>query len=144
MALGAKRDEVKRQHTVLEVLFPKVRAEILRLLFGPPQKERYVRELMALSGLTLSTVQDELRKLSALQLVTSRRSRSRRFYRANTNHALFPDIVHIVEVSERSPQIDRLLVHLPRGVGAARRRKPRSLPPDRPMRGNLFSQDLKV
>jgi DNA-binding MarR family transcriptional regulator len=135
--------KMKRQHTILEILFPKVRAEMLRLHFNPPQKERYVRELMGMSGLTLSTVQDELRKLSALQLVTSRRNRCHRFYRANADHPLFPDLVHIVETSERSPQIDRSLVHVPRGLGRVRRRKPRPLPPDRPLRWDLFSKDLK-
>jgi predicted transcriptional regulator len=70
---------MKKQHTVLEVLFPQVRAEILRLLFTPPQKQRYVRELARMSGLTLSTVQEELRRLSALKLV---KSWSNRFHRS--------------------------------------------------------------
>ena len=131
---------MKKQHTILEVLFPKVRAEILRLLFAPPQKERYVRELMRMSGLTLSTVQDELRKLSALQLVTSRSNRYHRFYRANANHAVFLDIVHIVETSERSPQVNRSLLHVPRGLGRRRQTKPRSLMADRPMKWDLFSK----
>ena len=73
---------MKKEHSILEVLFPQVRAEIVRLLFAPPQKERYVRELMSMSGLRLSTVQDELRKLNALQLVVSRSNRYHRFYRA--------------------------------------------------------------
>src|SRR5205823_464051 len=85
--------EMKKQRTVLEVLFSQVRAELLRLLFTPPHKERYVRELMRMSGLRLSTVQDELRKLSALELVTSRSNRYHRFYRANRDHSLFPNFV---------------------------------------------------
>jgi predicted transcriptional regulator len=105
---------MKKQRTVLEVLFSQVRAELLRLLFTPPHKERYVRELMRMSGLRLSTVQDELRKLSALQLVTSRSNRYHRFYRANPDHSLF------------------------------RRKKPRALPVDRPMKWNLFSKRAKT
>ena len=135
---------MKKQHTILEVLFPQVRAEILRLLFASPQKERYVRELMRMSGLTLSTVQDELRKLSALQLITSRSNRYHRFYRANGNHALFSDILHIVETSERSPQVNRSLLHVVRGLGRGRQTKRRSLPADRPIKWNLFSKRRKT
>jgi predicted transcriptional regulator len=135
---------MKKEHSILEVLFPQVRAEILRLLFAPPQKERYVRELMSMSGLRLSTVQDELRKLSALQLVASRSNRYHRFYRANRGHLLFRDLVHIVEVSGRSARIDRDEIRLQRGRRSRRRMQPRHLPPDRPMNWNLFSKRRKT
>jgi len=87
----------KKQHSVLEVLFPQVRAEVLRLLFAPTRKEPYVRELMQMSGLALSTIQQELRRLAALQLISSWSNRYHRFYRANRDHPLFSDLVHIVE-----------------------------------------------
>jgi len=51
--------------TLLQGLFPMVRAEILRLLFTNPGQELYVRELARLSYLALHTVQDELAKLRA-------------------------------------------------------------------------------
>ena len=60
---------MKSELAVLDILFPRVRAELLRLLFAAPQKQRYVRELMRMSGLALSTVQDELRKLSAIRIL---------------------------------------------------------------------------
>src|SRR5467141_761099 len=102
---------MKKQHTILEVLFPQVRAEILRLLFTPPQKERYVRELARMSGLTLSTVQEELRRLSALKLVKSWSNRFHRFYRADRDHPLFADLVHMVDTSEKMPQLEHSAVH---------------------------------
>jgi len=102
---------MKKQRTVLEVLSPQVRAELLRLLFAAPQKEHYVRELMRMSGLRLSTVQDELRKLSALRLVTSRSNRYHRFYRANRNHSLFADLVHIVKNSEQASLISNSILY---------------------------------
>ena len=110
---------MKNQYTVLEVLFLRGRAELLRLLFARPQKEYYVRELMAASGLSLSAVQHALCKFSALQLVSSRSNRYHRFYRANRDHPLFPDLVHIVEVSEKTPRFERSVVH--------RRRKKRRI-----------------
>src|SRR5947207_2255743 len=57
-------DMPKTHKPVLEVLFPQVRAELLRALFQPPLKQRYVRELVVITGLAMHTIQDELRKLS--------------------------------------------------------------------------------
>ena len=62
---------LKSERTALDVLFPEVRAKLLRSLFTTPLKERYVRELKNMSGLALHTVQDELRKLSAVGLLSS-------------------------------------------------------------------------
>jgi hypothetical protein len=67
---------LKSERTILSVLFPRVRVEILRLLFTTPKKQRYVRELMTMSGLALCTVQDEL-QLSA-QLPRAKHSALRR------------------------------------------------------------------
>jgi DNA-binding transcriptional ArsR family regulator len=64
-------------------LFPLVRAEVLRLLFTNPGQELYVRELARLSFLSLQTVQDELAKLEAADLIASRSNGYHRFYRAN-------------------------------------------------------------
>lgn len=72
---------------VLDVLFPEVRAKLLRLFFTTPPKERYVRELMNMSRLALHTVQDELRKLSAIGLLISWSNGYHRFYKANRDHS---------------------------------------------------------
>ena len=69
--------------TVLDVLFPRVRAELLRLLFVEPAQQRYVRELMNMSGLAIHTIQDELRKLTAVGLIVTWSNGYHRFYRAN-------------------------------------------------------------
>ena len=90
---------------ILDVLFPKVRAEILRLLFTTPTKQLYVRELMGQSGLALRTVQDELAKLSASNLVTSWSNGYHRFYRANRDHPLFLHVLAIVRASARLPRV---------------------------------------
>jgi predicted transcriptional regulator len=66
--------------TLLHGLFPTVRAEVLRLLFTNPKQELYVRELARLSFLSLQTVQDELAKLDAAQLISSRSNGYHRFY----------------------------------------------------------------
>ena len=61
----------KGEKTILQILFPQVRAELLRAFFSTPPKQRYVRELVAITGLAMHTIQDELRKLSAIGLLVS-------------------------------------------------------------------------
>ena len=74
---------------MLHGLFPVVRAEVLRLLFTDRGKELYTRELARLSFLALRTVQDEVAKLEAANLIVSRSNGYQRFYRANSKHALY-------------------------------------------------------
>ena len=81
---------------LLTVLFPQVRAEVLRLLFAQGRRELHLRDVTRQSGLTLGTMQGELEKLSAADLITSRRDGNRRYYRANTAHPLFPDLQQLV------------------------------------------------
>jgi DNA-binding transcriptional ArsR family regulator len=80
----------------LAVLFPRVRAEVLRLLFADAGCELHLRDLTRRSRLGLGTVQGELEKLSSADLVTSRRDGNRRYYRANAEHPLFPDLQQLV------------------------------------------------
>ncbi len=104
---------VKSERAILEVLFPVVRARLFRALLAPPITRRYVRELMILSGLALHTVQDELRKLSAVGLVTSSSNGYHCFYRANRDHPLFAPLRRIVEISAELPATRRTALHRP-------------------------------
>lgn len=78
--------------SVLNVLFPQVRAEVLRLLFTDPGKELHLRELSRLSQLALGTLQAEVRKLAAAELILARRDGNRLYYRANSAHPVFPEL----------------------------------------------------
>ena len=51
--------------SLLPVLFPQVRAEVLRLLFADASRELHLRDLTRQSGLALGTMQGELEKLSS-------------------------------------------------------------------------------
>jgi predicted nucleotidyltransferase len=82
--------------SLLPILFPQVRAEVLRLLFADASREVHLRDLTRQSGLGLGTMQDELEKLSKADLVTSRRDSNRRYYRANAGHPLFTDLQQLV------------------------------------------------
>ena len=84
------------KQTLLHGLFPVVRAEVLRLLFTSRGRELYTRELARLSFLALRTVQDEVAKLEAADLIISRSNGYQRFYRANPKHPLYPALQEIV------------------------------------------------
>lgn len=81
---------------LLEILFPHVRAEVLRLLFADEGQELHLRELTRQSGLTLGTLQTEVEKLCAADLLLSRRDGNRRCFRANAAHPLFADLRQLV------------------------------------------------
>jgi hypothetical protein len=135
---------VHSERAILDVLFPKVRAQLLRLLFDLPQKQRYVRELASMSGLALCTIQDELRRLTAVGLLTTWSNGYHRFYRANKNHPLFPQMIRLVQISARLPQTKHSALNRQRGSGTQGRRRRRRvdpLSPDRPIKWDLFSRN---
>ncbi len=82
--------------SALAALFPQVRAELLRLLFSTPGARLHVRELARRSGLTLGTVQDELKKLTAAGLLLSQRDGNRLYHLANEQHPIFPELRSLV------------------------------------------------
>jgi len=74
----------------LHLLFPHVRAEILRILFFDPTQETYGRAAARATTLALRTVQRELAGLEAAGLLTSRKKDGCRLFRANRGHRMFP------------------------------------------------------
>lgn len=82
--------------SLLGILFPQARAEVLRLLFADESRELHLRELTRQSGLSLGTLQSEVEKLSAADLLLSRRDGNRRYFRANAAHPLFADLRQLV------------------------------------------------
>lgn len=79
-----------------DILSSQVRAEIFRLLFGVSDQEVHLRELERRSGLAVRTVHQELKKLTGLDLLKTRRDGNRLYYRANRNHPLYPEIHNLV------------------------------------------------
>jgi predicted transcriptional regulator len=134
---------MKRKVAVLDVLFPNVRANMLRLLFCTPPNEHYVRELMNLTGLALCTVQDELRKLNTVGLVTSWSNGYRRYYKANQAHPLFADLRRIVRTCERLPSTKHAVLqrkHSPQRQHKRWQQRATPLPADRVPNWELFSR----
>ena len=134
--------QMKSKHGVLDVLFPAVRARLLRILFTTPTKAHYVRELRDLSALSLHTVQDELRKLTALGLVKTWSNGYHRFYEADRAHPLSEPLLRMVRLHERLPAIKPSSLWRPPGRSRPGKKKGRGklahLPPDRPLIWHRF------
>ncbi len=79
-----------------DLLSSRIKAEVFRLLFGPVKRELHVRELERRAGLSLSTVRQELKRLSRVGVVTARKDGNRTYYKANSEHPLFTEICGLV------------------------------------------------
>jgi len=82
--------------SLADILSSRVRAEIFRLLFGLDEKELHLREVERQASLSLGTIRQDLQKLLMLDLVATRRDGNRLYYRANTEHPLYPEIRMLV------------------------------------------------
>jgi DNA-binding transcriptional ArsR family regulator len=89
---------VEKGNGLIHVLFPHVRAEVLRLLFSLPNRECYVRQMARATTFSLRAIQQELAKLTAAGLITDRSDRYHRFYRANRDHPLFHILHRLVVI----------------------------------------------
>jgi hypothetical protein len=125
----------------VDVLFPTVRAALLKLLFGLPPRRFHVRELARRSGLTLSTVQQELYNLTMLGVLTNSSNGYHRHYAANSSHALFEALSQIVQMSGKLPSVSPAAMYR-----ANRSRKKRvsrrvhGLSPNRPPSWEIFKR----
>lgn len=80
------------QLNTIEQIFPKVRAELLRLLFIDPEKSLHLRDLARLSGLAIGTIQREVANLRNADLIEERRDGNRLYFKANTVNPIFPEL----------------------------------------------------
>lgn len=76
----------------LEQIFPKARAELIRLLFADSTRSLHLREIARLSGLALGTIQREVAKMSAAELIAERRDGNRLYFSANTQNPIFHEL----------------------------------------------------
>ena len=83
-------------NVLAEILSSRIRAEIFRLLFGVSNKPLHMREIERRSGLSIGTIQQELKKLLRLELVRKYKDGNRVYYEANQEHPLYPDIRSLV------------------------------------------------
>ncbi len=79
-----------------EILSSNIRAEIFRNLFGVEKRSLHLREIERRTGFAVGTVQQEIKKLLRLDLITRIKDGNRSYYKANTDHPLYPEIRNLV------------------------------------------------
>ncbi|NBB81116.1 MAG: toxin-antitoxin system toxin subunit [Verrucomicrobia bacterium] len=77
---------------IIEHIFPKTRAELLRLLFTNPEQSLHLRDLARLSGLALGSIQREVANLRDAELILEERDGNRLYFKANTANPIFPEL----------------------------------------------------
>ena len=82
--------------TLAGALFTATQQRVLALLFGQPDREFFVTEIIALAGSGRGAVQRELARLAGSGLAAVSRVGNRKHYRANPDSPLFDEICSIV------------------------------------------------
>ncbi len=74
----------------------KTRVKLLMRFFFNPEARSYLRELAKEFNLSSNAVREELNQLKKTELLKSEKNGRQVFYKANTNHALFPELKSMV------------------------------------------------
>ena len=74
----------------------KTRIKLLMRLFFNPQARSYLRELAKEFNVSTNAVREELNQLKKTNLLKSEKNGRQVYYRANTEHALFPELRSMV------------------------------------------------
>ncbi|MFW5887366.1 MAG: nucleotidyltransferase domain-containing protein [Bacteriovoracia bacterium] len=86
------------------IITSKARTQIFILLFQE-EKEFYLRQMQRETDLTINAIKTEITNLLKLDLIIKRIDGNRTYYKANTNHPIYPEIKSIVEKTEGIQQI---------------------------------------
>ena len=74
----------------------KTRVKLLMRFFFNPEARSYLRELAKEFNVSTNAVREELNQLKKTDLLTSEKTGRQVFYKANTHHALFPELKSMV------------------------------------------------
>lgn len=81
---------------LVEILSSKARAELFRILWAPTPVECHLRDLERKAGVTVGSIQQEVKKLERLGLLVRRVDGNRSYFKANDTHPLYQDIRQLV------------------------------------------------
>lgn len=91
----------------------KTRIKLLVRFFFNPDVKSYLRELAKECGTSTNAVREELNQLTQTKLLTSEKDGRNVFYRANSEHPLFPELRSMVsKVMGLDQVIDSILTRL--------------------------------
>lgn len=79
-----------------DALFSKTQQQVLRLLFGQPERSFYANEIVRFAGMGIGAVQRELARLAEAGLVTVNKVGNQKHYQANHKAPIFEELCRIV------------------------------------------------
>jgi len=82
--------------SIADAIFTLTQQRVYALLFGQPNRQFFVTEIIELAGGGRGAVQNELAKLAKTGLASSSRIGHRVYYQANRNSPIFEDLCSIV------------------------------------------------
>lgn len=91
--MGNSKNKTKN---ISNALFTNTQQQILRLLFGQPDRSFYSKELVDKAGIGTGTVHRELQKLSEAGLLTVKRIGNQKHYQANPDSSIYEELKGIV------------------------------------------------
>lgn len=86
----------RKTFSISDALFTKTQQQLLRLLFGQPEKSFYSKEIVDKAGIGTGTVLRELEKLSTASLVTVKKIGNQKHFQANPSSPVFDELKGIV------------------------------------------------
>lgn len=81
--------------SITTALFSEGQSRVFRWVFGQPEREFHLNELLRLTGLSSASVQRELNRLADAGLVLSERVGNLRRFRANPQSPVFEELVEL-------------------------------------------------
>ena len=82
--------------SVSSVLFGRTRRAILSLLYGHPDEQYYLREIVRATGFGLGSVQRELAQLTEAGIIRRSESGHQVYFRANSDSPVFTDLKNLI------------------------------------------------
>ncbi len=88
---------------VADALFPKARQHVLGLLFGQPDQQFYLRQIVSLTGLGLGSVQREVARLSAAGVIRRTKNGQHVNFQADPQCPIYEELRGIVRKTVGAP-----------------------------------------
>ncbi|MBW6509667.1 MAG: nucleotidyltransferase domain-containing protein [Desulfuromonadales bacterium] len=89
-------NQKNKTRNISNALFTNTQQQVLRLLFGQPDKSFYSKELVDKAGIGTGTVHRELGKLSGAGLLTVKNIGNQKHYQANPDSPIYEELKGIV------------------------------------------------
>lgn len=121
--MSTKSSSTRAPASLANALFSGTRQQVLRILFGQPERSFYANEIINLAASGSGAVQRELVTLTESGLVTAERRGNQKHYQANPHSPIFAELRGIVQktigvaepirnaLSAIAPQIDAAFVY---------------------------------